>query len=197
MKKVTIYLFCLLPLLTVSCYEEDPVDKDVKQVEPSTDEIDQFIQTEFLDKYGVAVRYRFVDRYVDPTRRVAPPRRELVQPVLNFLQEYWIEPYLEVQNGEEFFKDHVPAEIVLLGSFIFNDDGTVVLGTADAGARITLTEVNNVDESDPVWVIRQLGTIYHEFALIILQRYIFPSIFQLLSPLRSSSLSSSFPFTAL
>mgnify|MGYP001791492361 CR=1 FL=1 len=195
MKKVTIYLFCLLPLLTVSCYEEDPVDKDVKQVEPSTDEIDQFIQTEFLDKYGVAVRYRFVDRYVDPTRRVAPPRRELVQPVLNFLQEYWIEPYLEVQNGEEFFKDHVPAEIVLLGSFIFNDDGTVVLGTADAGARITLTEVNNVDESDPVWVIRQLGTIYHEFAHIIHQRYNLPANFQQISPQGYTSLGSWFTLT--
>lgn len=182
MKRLNILLFILVLLGSNSCYQEDPVEKEVIQLEPSDDPIDQFIQTEFLDKYGVAVRYRFVDRYVDPANRVSPPRRELVVEVLNFLLEFWIEPYLQVENGEEFFKAHVPGEIVLIGSFIFNDDGTVTLGTADSGARITLTEVNNIDETDPVWMIRQLGTIYHEFAHIIHQRYNLPNNFQLISP---------------
>ncbi|MGD1891193.1 MAG: substrate import-associated zinc metallohydrolase lipoprotein [Cyclobacteriaceae bacterium] len=195
MSRLISSLFCLSLVFASSCYTEDPVDIPVNQVEPSTDEIDQFIQTEFVDKYGVAVRYRFVDRYVDPTRRVAPPRRELVQPILDFLLEYWIEPFLEVPNGEQFFKDHVPAEIVLIGSFIFNDDGTVVLGTADSGARITLTEVNNIDETDPVWVSRQLGTIFHEFAHIIHQRYNLPANFQQISPQGYTSLGSWFTLT--
>ena len=47
-----------------------------------------------------------------------------------------------------------PAEIVLLGGLIFNDDGTVTLGTADAGAQITFTNVNAVDPNDEAWVER-------------------------------------------
>ena len=92
MKRLNIALFSLVLLVSNSCYQEDPVDKEIIQVELSDDPIDQFIQTEFLDKYGIAVRYRFVDRYVDPTNRVAPPRREVVMDALNFLIEFWIEP---------------------------------------------------------------------------------------------------------
>ncbi|MEM6846137.1 MAG: substrate import-associated zinc metallohydrolase lipoprotein [Bacteroidota bacterium] len=195
MKILNALLFALVFLISGSCYQEDPVDKEIIQVELSDDPLDQFIQTEFLDKYGIAVRYRFVDRYVDPANRVAPPRRELVREALDFLLEFWIEPYLQVENGEEFFKAHVPGEIVLIGSFIFNDDGTVTLGLAESGARITLTEVNNVDDTDPVWVIRQLRTIYHEFAHIVHQRYNLPANFQQISPRGYTSPGSWFTLT--
>jgi substrate import-associated zinc metallohydrolase lipoprotein len=178
--------------LASACYQEDPVEKEIITVEPSDNPLDQLIQREFLDKYGVAVRYRFVDRYVDPTKRVSPPRKELVEPVLNFLTKFWIEPFILVENGEDFFINHVPAEIILIGSFIFNNDGTVTLGTADSGARITLTEINNIDESDPEWVFRQLGTIYHEFAHIIHQRYNLPPNFQQISPQGYTSAGSWF-----
>jgi substrate import-associated zinc metallohydrolase lipoprotein len=168
--------------LFLSTCKEEKIESDIITVEPSTDPVDVFIRTNFLDKYGVAVRYRYVDRYVDPTKRVTPPKKELVEPLLNFLTAFWVEPFISVENGDEFFKSHVPAEVVLIGSFIYNPDGTVTLGTADAGARITLTEVNNFDPEDTEWIIRQLGTIYHEFAHIVHQRYNLPANFQQISP---------------
>ena len=171
-----------LPLLLWSCGSDEGVDADVRQVELSTDPLDVYIHENFTEPYGVAVRYRFVDRYVDPAVRVTPPRRELVQASLEFLQEYWIAPYLEVDNGGEYFSSTVPAEVVLIGSFIFRTDGTVVLGTADAGARITLTDINSIDEENPEWLFRQLGTIYHEYAHIMHQLYDLPPGFQEISP---------------
>ena len=173
----------LIALLGVSaCTSDDSVDAEVVEVTPSEDPLDVFIRNSFLESYGVAVRYRFVDRYVKPTERVTPPRRELVQPTVNFLNKFWVEPYLQVPNGEEYFRSTVPAEIVLIGSPIFRTDGTVVLGTADAGARITLTEINALDEENPEWVFRQLGTIYHEYAHIMHQRFNLPPNFQQISP---------------
>ncbi|HEY5919848.1 MAG TPA: substrate import-associated zinc metallohydrolase lipoprotein, partial [Chryseolinea sp.] len=143
---------------------------------------DIYIQTNFVDKYGVAVRYKFVDRYVDPDKRVAPPLREVVEPTLDFLTEFWVEPYINVQNGRRFFENHVPAEVVLIGSLMYNDDGTVTLGTADAGARITLTDVNSIDLEDQDWLFLQLNVIYHEFAHIVHQRYNLPTNWQQISP---------------
>lgn len=178
-----------------SCYQEEKIESPVITPELSTDALDVYIRDNFLDPYGVAVRYRYVDRYVDPTKRVAPPKEELVVPLLNFLREYWIEPFISVPNGDAFFKEHVPAEVILIGSFIYNTDGTVTLGTADAGARITLTEVNNVDDADQVWVFRQLGTIYHEFAHIVHQRYNLPPNFQQISPQGYTSAGSWFNLT--
>ena len=178
----THFLLYIPLVLLLSCSGDDEIQADVRQVELSTDPLDVFIRENFTEPYGVAVRYRYVDRYVDPNNRVTPPRQNLVQPTLDFLTKYWISPYLEVANGEDYFRSTVPAEVVLIGSFIFNTDGTVVLGTADAGARITLTDINSIDEEDTDWLFRQLGTIYHEYAHIMHQRFNLPPGYQEISP---------------
>ena len=54
--------------------------------------------------------------------------------------------------------------------------------TADAGARVTLTEVNDININNQQWVFRQLGTIYHEFAHIVHQRYNLPPGWENISP---------------
>ena len=51
----------------------------------------------------------------------------------------------------------MPAEIVFLGGLIYNGDGTVTLGTADAGAQITFTNVNDIDPEDESWRALQLA----------------------------------------
>lgn len=188
-------LLWVLPLAVLLACSDDLAPTDVQTVEPSDDPLDVYIRENFLDPYGVAVRYRYVDRYVNPANRVTPPRQDLVQPTLEFLQEYWIEPYLEVAGGEEYLKSTIPAEVVLIGSFIYNLDGTVVLGTADAGARITLTDVNSVDEDNQEWVFRQLGTIYHEYAHIMHQRFDLPPNYQEISPQGYTSPGSWFLLT--
>jgi substrate import-associated zinc metallohydrolase lipoprotein len=188
-------LFIAASTLVTSCYKDESVDAPLKTHGPSDDEIDAYIQTNFTDKYGVAVRYTYVDRYVDPDKRVTPPKRELVEPMLDFLTEYWIEPFKEVENGEVFFTKHVPAEVIFIGSTIYNSDGTVTLGTADAGARITLTEVNDIDIDNINWVFRQLGTIYHEFAHIVHQRYNLPPNFKEISPQGYTSAGSWYNLT--
>jgi substrate import-associated zinc metallohydrolase lipoprotein len=182
MKIHALFLSAGLTMAVSGCYKDESVSSPIRQHTPSTDPLDIYIQENFTDEFGVAVRYKFVDRYVDATKRVVPPEREVVQPMLDFLTSFWIEPYLNVPNGERFFEEHVPAEIIFIGSPIFNEDGTVTLGTADAGARITLTEVNYIDIDDQAWVFRQLGTIYHEFAHIVHQRYNLPPNFQQISP---------------
>jgi substrate import-associated zinc metallohydrolase lipoprotein len=183
MKSKIIYIMVLvLAILAGGCYEEDPVSAPIKTHTPSKDELDQYIDENFVEEYGVAVRYKFVDRYVDPTKRVTPPSLEVVKPMLDFLMDFWIEPFSGVANGDDFFRQHVPAEVVFIGSLIYNTDGTVTLGVADAGARITLTEVNNIDPDDLEWIYLQLQVIYHEFAHIMHQRYNLPPNWQGISP---------------
>ena len=182
LKLLSLFFIGALWLAASGCYKDEDVVSPVKTQPLSDDPIDQYIQQNFVEEYGIAVRYKFVDRYVDQNKRVTPPKRELVQPMLDFLTEFWIEPFSNVPSGSKFFRNHVPAEIIIIGSTIFNADGTVTLGTADAGARITLTEVNDIDRQNTDWIIRQLGTIYHEFAHIVHQRYNLPPNFQKISP---------------
>jgi substrate import-associated zinc metallohydrolase lipoprotein len=181
MKGTTFLLFIIL--LLTGCYPDESLNVPVKQTDVQLEtDLDKFIETNFREKYGMAIRYRFVDRYIGPTQRVAPPRLEVVQPMLDFIQKFWVDPFLEVQNGEAYFRAYVPSEVVLLGGFIYNDDGTVVLGTADAGAQITFTYVNAIDPADKEWEALQLQTVYHEFAHIVHQRNKLPADFEKISP---------------
>ncbi|MCB0489330.1 MAG: hypothetical protein KDC99_12700 [Cyclobacteriaceae bacterium] len=161
------------------CYPDETLNVPITPSDAElTTALDIRIDEEFRAEYGMAIRYKFVDRFIQPTQRVAPPKLSVVDPMLDFIQNFWIDPFLEVQNGEAYFRAHVPAEVVFLGGLIFNDDGTVTLGTADAGAQITFTDVNSIDPNDDAWRSLQLQTVYHEFAHIVHQKHKLPTDFE-------------------
>ena len=172
-----------MAVIATSCLNEDPLNVPVKQTNVDiSSSLDTYIEENYTKEYGMAIRYRFVDQYIGATRRATPPKEDMVIPMLDFIQEFWIDPYVEVNNGEVFFRDHVPAEIIFLGGPLFNEDGTITLGTADAGAQITLTNVNALDLADTTWRDLQLNTIYHEFAHIVHQLYRLPPAYETISP---------------
>lgn len=185
----------LLILTLVSCFEDESLNEKEKEVDEPTSALDVYIDEHFTDEYNIAVRYKYVDNYVEPGQNVAPPKLEMVRPMLDFVDDYWIAPYLAVENGEDFFRRYVPAELIFLGGLIYNGDGTVTLGTADAGARITYTNVNGYDLSDPEWLKLQLQVTYHEFAHIIHQEFKLPSGFENISPEGYSSAGSWYNLT--
>jgi len=196
MKSVILFLLVGGLFTSSGCYDKETLNVPVNRApDVIRNELDQYIDVNFTQDFGMAIRYRFVDRYVSPFQRVTPPRLEVVRPMLDFIDEFWIDPYLAVENGETFFRKHVPAEIVLLGGLIYNEDGTVTLGTADAGAQITFTDVNSVDRNDRAWILQQLQTVYHEFAHIVHQRYKLPNAFETISPQGYTSAGAWFTLT--
>ena len=165
-----------------SCYPEEKLNVEVSEEQELINELDVYIQENFTDEFNVVVRYKFVDNFVEPTQRVSPPKIESVRPMLDFIEEFWIGPYLEVENGEAFFRRYVPSELVFLGGSIYNTDGTRTLGIADAGARITFTNVNDIDVDDEEWMDLQLQVTFHEFAHIVHQEFALPTGFETISP---------------
>ena len=161
-----------------SCYPSEDLNVPVQEVEIELTELDQFIDENYTQEYGMAIRYRFIDNYLSPGQVTTPPRVELVRPMLGFIDEFWIGPYEDVPGGDEFFRRHVPAEVVFMGGVIINVDGTVSLGFADSGANITFTNVNAFDPDDEDWVILQLRVVFHEFAHTVHQLYKLPNAFE-------------------
>lgn len=177
------YFLMLIGSLTlVSCYSEDALNVPENEVNEPVTELDIYIQEHYTEEYNIAIRYKYVESYVEPGKRVSPPRLEAVRPMLDFIDEYWIQPYKEVENGEVFFRRYVPKELVFLGGLIYNGDGTVTLGTADAGARITFTNVNEIDPTDSLWRALQLHVTYHEFAHTVHQEFKLPAGFENITP---------------
>ncbi len=187
MKERKEFKISLIGLLTVvlmtTCYPSEELDVPVKDNDVVIETaLDQYINDNFVEEYGMAIRYKFVDNYVQPGQLATPPRLDVVRPMLDFIEEYWINPYKDVEGGETFFRKHVPAEIVFLGGLIYNGDGTVILGLAEAGAQITFTNVNAIDPDDEEWRTLQLQTVYHEFAHTVHQLYKLPNAFETIAP---------------
>lgn len=195
--RISFYLpgILFIALGFIGCYPSEDLSVPEKENEDLiTSELDAYIDENFTQKYGMAVRYKFVDSHLGVGQRTTPPLLENVRPMLDFIQEFWIDPYLEVENGEVFFENHVPAEVILFGGLIFQGN-TVLLGVADAGARISLLDVNSIDPDDPEWVLFQLGTIYHEFAHVVHQRYKLPTGYETITPTGYTSAGSWFNIT--
>ena len=87
------------------CYSDDSLNVPVNNPDINLEtDLDIYIEDNFTKEFGMAIRYRFIDRFVDPFQRVTPPALEAVRPMLDFIDFFWIGPYLEVENGEAFFR---------------------------------------------------------------------------------------------
>lgn len=173
--KIILLLFSLVILL--GCDREETLQPTAifeAGEEDSTTELDQFLKTEFRDPYGSVIIYKFVDRYIDPSKSAVPPRLEVVRPVAELIKQAWIEPYNKASDqGQEFLRQYFPGEIVILGSPIFNSNGTITLGIADSGVRVTLTQANQYTPDNTAWIIQTFRTLHHEFAHIVDQNFNF------------------------
>lgn len=178
MKRSILYICCLSLCCFMSCSDDESTNYVPESKELSTDEIDVYFQENFQEKYGSTVRWQWIDKYVDINYIVAPAMRKVLIPTGEMIRRFWIEPFiLESKASGEFIRKHFPPEIVCVGSELRNADGTRTLGYADAGVRITLTELNYFDLTNREWVIQQLHTMHHEFSHIIHQTYKMPNGF--------------------
>ncbi|RUT78040.1 substrate import-associated zinc metallohydrolase lipoprotein [Ancylomarina longa] len=182
--KNIIVIFCLLVAgLFYSCDEGNKAVYEPDSIVESTDPISVYFRENFLKPYGTAVRWQWVDRYVDDSKRVTPPFRDVCVPMGEFLKQFWLEPFMITESGTKFMKDHFPPEIVFVGSKMYNSDGeSITLGYADAGVRITFTQVNEYDLTNKEWLLLQLRTADHEYGHIIHQRHNLPNGFKEVSP---------------
>ena len=171
-----ITLLLIISIITVNCEnEEGTVTKPIFETEPeSTDSLDVYLKENFRDPYGSVIIYKFVDRYIDVDRFATPPRKDVVQPIAELIKKAWIAPYnVASDQGEAFLQRYFPAELVILGSPLFNNDGTITLGIADSGVRVTLTDANAFTPDNAAWILRTFRTLHHEFAHIVDQNFNF------------------------
>lgn len=169
MKKIGTLLLLTLLLIT-SCGEDaDPLlPSQLDTSTPDLSELDKYIREEFVKPYNIRVQYVFDENEVAQERFLNPPRLESVKPALNILLTAWIAPYSEVA-GEDFIKKIAPREFTLIGSFNTNPSGTITLGLAEAGAKITLFNIDYLDFTDLNSINQPLRTVQHEYGHILNQ----------------------------
>lgn len=181
------YAFILSSLIFTSCDNEDDNTLFIPPAaEISDDVIDVYLSENMLDKYNTAVRWRWQDKYIDDDYSATPVKRDVVIPVTKLIEYLWVGPYQTVsEGGNAFITKLFPPELVYIGSYIFKEDGSRLLGYAEGGARITLLNLNSYDLTDEDWMTNPgggiLSTVHHEFTHLVHQTYGMPIGFNTIS----------------
>lgn len=182
-----IYKNGLLSLIAVamlaSCKKEgalnanlDIIDKNVISKTSTDDWLDQ----NYLNPYNIDVKYRF-DRFeLALGRNITPPLEEQVIPAMETVRDVWIKPF-ETVGGATFIKKISPKQFVLAGSASYNDDGTITLGTAEAGRKIVLYVINSFDKTNLASVKQMIQVIQHEYTHILNQTVDYQTDYQTIS----------------
>lgn len=135
--------------------------------------IDSIIYADFVYPYNIEVIYKWNPFDLNFNRTLVPPDEARVPAVLSAIKNIWMLPY-EQLGGTTFLQNFSLTRFNLVGSAEYQDSGTIILGTAEGGSKITLFVVNQFELSNRAAVVQMLHTIHHEFAHILHQTIDYP-----------------------
>ncbi|ACU02532.1 MULTISPECIES: putative zinc-binding metallopeptidase [Pedobacter] len=179
----TLGIFSLLGL-TISCKKSENLDKEIVGLGGDTwvqGALDQWLYTNFTQPFNMSVKYRWDGTEYDPAKTLTPPKVERVQPLMEMVKAVWIDPYVSESNMD-FIRKYGPKNYVLVGSLQYNVGGTVTLGEAEGGVKVTLFNVNNFSKTNREVSQRVLKTIHHEFTHILNQTISYQKEFPQVTP---------------
>lgn len=170
--------------LMISC-ETDPIsDKSIFDTEqPFRSAFDTWLYENYTIPYNVQFNYKYEDRESDNTFNLIPAELEKAKVMAQVTKYLWIGSYDELL-GEEFMKKYCPRMIQLIGSKAYNSQGSVVVGTAEGGQKMTLYNINELNINGMSidflneWFFH---TMHHEFCHILHQTRNYSTDFNLIS----------------
>ena len=164
-------ILMLFVLVTACTTVDDTVTPGSNlNVTPSSqfNELDKWINENFTEPYNIEIVYRWSESLVNQGRFLYPPLADSVRPALEIVKKLWIEPYNQVADTP-FVQMISPRQLVLVGGLNVNPSGTITLGIADAGSRVTLFNIDLVEKDGVAKLRRFMQTIQHEYVHILNQ----------------------------
>lgn len=183
MMKYMKYLSVMLAaLLLISCSEEklDPnsqiFDSSVEQ-----NEFDEWLVENYITPYNIEFKYRMEYIESDMNYYLVPAEYDKSIQIAKLMIHLCLQAYDDVTGSKEFIKTYFPKMIHIIGSPAYRNNGTMVLGTAEGGLKITLYMINSL-QLDPEYLNEYyFHTMHHEFAHILHQTKPYSSDFEMIS----------------
>ena len=179
-----IYSFFIMTAVLASCSKEKLDQKSIFDTDSQErGAFDTWLLLNYVEPYNIQFNYKYIDRESDNNYNLVPAEYDKAVAMAKLTKYLWIDSYNELL-GDTFIKTYCPRMIQLIGSKAFNNQGSVVLGTAEGGLKITLYNINGLNPSSPSidflneWFFK---TMHHEFAHILHQTKNYSTDFNLIS----------------
>ena len=166
----------------IAC-EERPLDKDSQVIDSKTEQndFDKWLVTNYVNAYNIDFKYRMEMNESQMSYWLVPAAYENSIVMAKLVRHLCLEAYDEITGSKEFIRTHFPKMIHLIGSAAYKNNGTMVLGEAEGGLKITLYMINNL-QLDPDYLNEYyFHTMHHEFAHILHQTKPYSSDFNMIS----------------
>lgn len=197
MKYIKFFIFMVSVVLFAGCSEDKLDSKSIFDTETTQqNEFDKWLKTNYVDTYNIRFNYRYSDKETNTSYNLAPASIDKAEALAIMMKHVWLDAYKEVM-GEQFVKTYAPRVMQLLGSAAYNSGGSIVMGTAEGGLKVTLYNVNVIDIDNPIidsespFVDKTKGTydlnywffhtMNHEFCHILTQKKNYSTDFQTIS----------------
>ena len=174
--KYSLLFLLLSAMLCGACSEEDlnPTSIFDDEVEMEKNELDIWLDNNYLYPYNVDFKYRMEDIESSLSINLVPIEYDLAVQMARIVKHVWFEAYDEI-GGINFTRQYAPKIIHLVGSRQWNPNGTITLGYAEGGLKVTLVGGNWLDPTDIADLNEMFfKTMHHEFAHILHQTKEYP-----------------------
>lgn len=181
----------------VGCSDDDLDSKSVfdgATVERS--DFDNWLLKNYVEPYNISMIYRYSDKDADQNYNVSPAKADKALAIAKLIQHMWVETYVEAVSSD-FIKTYAPRVIQLTGSYKYDTNGQIVLGSAEQGMKIMFYGVNDLDldnlrvNTDDPYEAKSTKpidlnywfflTMHHEFCHILTQTKNYSTDFQTIS----------------
>ena len=198
MKNLKIYILLAGVLFTTfSCDKDDLDSQSIFNTDtPTKNEFDQWIRKNLTNPYNITIDYLYNDHETDLDANVIPTTIPQSIGLAKLVKHVWMDPYTEV-GGADFLKYNCFRQFVFVGSGEYDGQGTMKLGQAEGGVKVTLFRVNELN-FDRLYINNEdyyrqhstlpldlnywyFHTMHHEFCHILTQKKEYTPEFRLVS----------------
>ncbi len=196
MKKYIVFalISALFAVAFSSCRKDEPLSKDsiITMDDYVQNDFDKWLEANYVNPYNIVFKYRYQIDESNRTYYTIPASYDCAIIMAHIVKYLCIDSYDEVA-GVDFTRQYFPKMFFIIGEWEYNNNGTMILGTAEGGKKILLTGVNWIPKvldgtySSSYDIARGLNhyyikTIHHEFTHILNQTKDFPVEFSQITP---------------
>ena len=196
MKKYIVFALvsALFAVAFSSCRKDEPLSKDsiIMMDNYVQNDFDKWLEANYVNPYNIVFKYRYQIDESNRTYYTIPASYDCAVIMAHIVKYLCIDSYDEVA-GVDFTRQYFPKMFFIIGEWEYNNNGTMILGTAEGGKKILLTGVNWLPKvldgtySSSYDIARGLNhyyikTIHHEFTHILNQTKDFPVEFSQITP---------------
>ena len=167
LRYVSAKMFAIVALAFVSCAEINTPDGDASIFDLSTPELtafDQWLRENFVDTYNINVIYKYSDYDTHLHYNVVPADVEQSKKMAFLVKYLWLDAYTEAaDNGIHFLRANAPRVLQFTGSGEWSSSGTMSAGSAEGIYKITINDVNSLDQTNIAAQLYYFETMHHEF----------------------------------